>query len=98
MSLCAEAGLELYVEAEILAYLDRGDGRNIGAGQNFKIDLNRLLFAVGKQGSVKVALTETSFLTVWLLQQFPVLESTDINELWVEKLNITASNLNGCKV
>ncbi|KAF2730499.1 cytochrome P450 [Polyplosphaeria fusca] len=43
------------------------------------------------------ALTEAMFVVVRMLQTFPVLESRD-SEPWTEKINITASNRNGCKV
>jgi cytochrome P450 len=43
------------------------------------------------------ALTETSYVVVRLLQEFPVLESRD-NEPWREKLGLTCTSLGGAKV
>ncbi|KAF2792456.1 putative cytochrome P450 alkane hydroxylase [Melanomma pulvis-pyrius CBS 109.77] len=43
------------------------------------------------------ALTETSYVVVRLLQEFPVLESRD-DEPWREKLSITVTGLGGAKV
>ena len=43
------------------------------------------------------ALTETSYVLVRLLQEFPVLESRD-DEPWREKLSLTCTGLGGCKV
>lgn len=43
------------------------------------------------------ALTETSYVVVRLLQEFPGLESRD-DEVWREKLSITCTGLGGAKV
>lgn len=43
------------------------------------------------------ALTEASYITVRLLQEFDRIESRD-TEPWTEKLSLTCTGLNGCKV
>ena len=43
------------------------------------------------------ALTEASYTTVRLMQEFESIESRD-SEPWTERLNMSCTGLNGCKV
>jgi hypothetical protein len=43
------------------------------------------------------ALTEASYTTVRLMQEFGSIESRD-PEPWTERLNLSCTGLNGCKV
>ena len=56
-------------------------------------------FGVGPRsclGKTK-ALTEASYVTVRLMQEFQSVESRDSQE-WTGKIQLTAKNVNGCKV
>ena len=49
------------------------------------------------QATEQFALTEASYLTVRLMQEFPRIESRD-SEPWREKLTLTCTGLGNCKV
>ncbi|KAK5009870.1 hypothetical protein LTR28_012993 [Elasticomyces elasticus] len=46
----------------------------------------------------QLALTEASYATIRLMQEFQAIESRDPEDAWIEKLTLTCVGLNGAKV
>ncbi|KAL8679374.1 MAG: hypothetical protein Q9186_004340 [Xanthomendoza sp. 1 TL-2023] len=74
-------------------WLDDGEKKGLRVGWEYLPFNGGPRICIGQQ----FALTETSYITVRLLQEFDRIESRD-QEVWREKLGLTCTGLGGCKV
>ncbi|KAL9584718.1 MAG: hypothetical protein Q9212_001950 [Teloschistes hypoglaucus] len=74
-------------------WLDEGDKKGLRVGWDYLPFNGGPRICIGQQ----FALTEASYITVRLMQEFDRIESRDA-EPWQEKLTLTCTGLNGCKV
>ncbi|KAI4253853.1 MAG: hypothetical protein LQ352_003437 [Teloschistes flavicans] len=74
-------------------WLDEGGKRGLRVGWEYLPFNGGPRICIGQQ----FALTEASYITVRLMQEFDRIESRD-PERWREKLTLTCTSLNGCKV
>ncbi|KAL8953305.1 MAG: hypothetical protein Q9222_000829 [Ikaeria aurantiellina] len=74
-------------------WLDIGDKKGLRVGWEYLPFNGGPRICIGQQ----FALTEASYISVRLLQEFGSIESRD-PEPWIEKLSLTCTGLGGCKV
>ncbi|KAL8641184.1 MAG: hypothetical protein Q9228_001980 [Teloschistes exilis] len=74
-------------------WLDEGDKKGLRVGWEYLPFNGGPRICIGQQ----FALTEASYITVRLMQEFDRIESRDA-EPWREKLTLTCTGFNGCKV
>ncbi|MCJ1396047.1 hypothetical protein MMC18_008934 [Xylographa bjoerkii] len=74
-------------------WLDDGEKKGLRVGWNYLPFNGGPRVCIGQQ----LALTETAYMTVRLMQEFSMLESRD-PEPWREKMGVTCTGSGGCKV